>query len=469
MTRTDHARLLLPRLRPLLFLVAVAVAPSLLLSEEVPSDNSVSGEPARLRVGWSKVDITPEGPVAMRGGVVSRGAMDPLSATALALEGGIAGAETGIVLVACDLLFIQDGGRSETDLLGAVRARVAAAEPPGLESDRVILSATHTHVAPTVREGNAYFDELADRLAAAAVSAWQGREDGALSYGLGHAVASHQRIASYRDGSSRMVGRLQRGNTSDPDFTHLEGFEDHSVHLLYTWDAGGRLSGVVANVTCPAQVHRGDLLSADYWHEAREKLADRLGPEVHLLPQLSAAGDLANIVMVERQGEARMQRLMFPDEDDPRKLRRLQIAKRIVDAVDGVLPYMEAVAETHPPLAHRRRELALPRGFPEPDPAADPFPVEIHALRIGEVAMVTNPFELYLDYGVRIKGRSPAVQTFVVQLAGGGSYLPTRRAVAGGGYGAIASTCVVGPAAGDQLVEESLELLHALWAEPEAP
>ena len=40
------------------------------------------------------------------------------------------------------------------------------------------------------------------------------------------------------------------------------------------------------------------------------------------------------------------------------------------------------------------------------------MPVEVHIIRIGDVVIATNPFELYLDYGMRIKGRSPAVQTF---------------------------------------------------------
>ena len=43
----------------------------------------------------------------------------------------------------------------------------------------------------------------------------------------------------------------------------------------------------------------------------------------------------------------------------------------------------------------------------------------------------TNPFELFLDYGMRIKGRSPALQTFVLQLTTPWcGYLPTERAVA---------------------------------------
>ncbi|MGY8674489.1 MAG: hypothetical protein ACKVHO_18105, partial [Verrucomicrobiia bacterium] len=112
---------------------------------------------------------------------------------------------------------------------------------------------------------------------------------------------------------------------------------------------------------------------------------------------------------------------------------------------------------------HAMSVLEIRGGFPEPVPDAPMFPIEIHAVRLGDVAMVTNPFELYLDYGIRMKGRSPAVQTFVVELAGSASYLPTERAVRQGGYGAIAKTCVVGPKAGERVVSETLSLLESLW------
>ena len=63
------------------------------------------------------------------------------------------------------------------------------------------------------------------------------------------------------------------------------------------------------------------------------------------------------------------------------------------------------------------------------------LPVKVHVIRIGDMAIATNPFELYLDYGTQIKARSKAVQTFVVELAspGGGGYLPTQRSVRGRG------------------------------------
>ena len=93
----------------------------------------------------------------------------------------------------------------------------------------------------------------------------------------------------------------------------------------------------------------------------------------------------------------------------------------------------------------------------------DVYPVEIHILRLGDVAIATNPFELYTDYGVQIKARSPALQTFVIQLAGPGSYLATERATAGGSYGAMIQSNIVGPEGGQVLVERTLAVIGELW------
>ena len=59
---------------------------------------------------------------------------------------------------------------------------------------------------------------------------------------------------------------------------------------------------------------------------------------------------------------------------------------------------------------------------------AVPYQMELHVLRLGDIAIATNPFELFTDYGIQMKARSKALQTFVIQLAGSGSYLPTDRA-----------------------------------------
>ena len=86
-------------------------------------------------------------------------------------------------------------------------------------------------------------------------------------------------------------------------------------------------------------------------------------------------------------------------------------------------------------------------------------------MRLGEIAFVTVPFEYYLDYGDRIKGGSPALQTFVVQLAGGGSYLATERAAQGLSYGAVPASCRVSPTGGQQIVDEALRTLMEMFGD----
>lgn len=89
-------------------------------------------------------------------------------------------------------------------------------------------------------------------------------------------------------------------------------------------------------------------------------------------------------------------------------------------------------------------------------------PVELHVIRLGDAMIATSPFELFMDYGIRLKARSKAVLTLLVQLAGQDcGYLPTERAVRGGGYSA--ENYRVGPEGGQLLVEETLKHINALF------
>jgi hypothetical protein len=80
------------------------------------------------------------------------------------------------------------------------------------------------------------------------------------------------------------------------------------------------------------------------------------------------------------------------------------------------------------------------------------------------VAICTNQFELFTDYGIRIQSRSNALQTFVIQLAAGsGSYLPTEKAVKGGGYSAVIQSDVVSPEGGQILVDRTVSLINDMF------
>ncbi len=98
------------------------------------------------------------------------------------------------------------------------------------------------------------------------------------------------------------------------------------------------------------------------------------------------------------------------------------------------------------------------------------LPMELHVVRIGDIAFATNRFEMYMDFMHRIQARSPFVQTFVVQLAGvpgldGGTYLATERGAWGKGYSASRYCNLVSPQGGQELVDATVRLLKAIHAD----
>jgi hypothetical protein len=208
--------------------------------------------------------------------------------------------------------------------------------------------------------------------------------------------------------------------------------------------------------------------------------------------------------MYRKAADERMRRL--------RNLSRLEeISRRIVRAVDEAYETVKDDRHTKVPLVHKVETIPLPvQRITEAECdeakaiskdaadqiAADPkaadqvyskmmwyrsvvtrfekqktdpqskYEMELHVLRIGDVAVCTNEFELFTDYGIRIQARSKAIQTFVVQLVGYGEYyLPTEKAVKGGGYSAIVESNLVGPEGGQILVDRTVELINSLWPE----
>ena len=92
------------------------------------------------------------------------------------------------------------------------------------------------------------------------------------------------------------------------------------------------------------------------------------------------------------------------------------------------------------------------------------LPAEAHIIRLGSIAIATNPFELFLDYGNQIKARSLAEQTFLVQLAcGHEGYLPTEKAEKGGHYSAFVASGSVGHVGGEQLVRQTLQEINRMF------
>lgn len=478
-----------------------------------------------LRIGWAQADITPESPVLVCGQFharVSEGVADPITATALVLDSG----DDHVVFVSCDLVCASEELRGA---VRAQLAEQAPGLDPGKVVLHATHTHTAPEVRPrgaaagyttqdlgvelAVMPTMVYVDFAAGRIAEAVARAWRGRAPGGVAFGMNWAVVGRNRRWVDIDGASTMYG-----NTNTPRFSHIEGAEDHSVNVLATYDAEGALTGVVVNVPSPSQtIESLFVLSADYWHDTRVELRRRLGDSLFVLAQCSAAGDQSPHPIYEKRAVTRMLELQGRSE-------REEIARRLANAVEDTLAAIGGTIDRAPRLRHHVEMLDLPlnaltaedirealkeadvleRTYMEEmrkleaDPSLREQPrwyvaatrahrrmlwfrgvaerferqktqptlaTEVHVVRLGDVALATNRFEYYLDFGMAIKARSPAVQTFLVQLAGPGTYVPSSRSVAGGGYGSIPASNPVGPEGGRRLAERTVEIITDLWSE----
>jgi hypothetical protein len=95
----------------------------------------------------------------------------------------------------------------------------------------------------------------------------------------------------------------------------------------------------------------------------------------------------------------------------------------------------------------------------------NPVSVRLHALRIGDAAICFNPAELYVEFGLAIKQRSPAQVTLVVELSDGWcGYVSTPEAIRHGGYSAAsASHTRLIPEGGWIMVETTEQLLAQVF------
>ncbi|RIH64720.1 hypothetical protein D1164_13870 [Mariniphaga sediminis] len=455
---------------------------------------AVNQNPHKLYVGWSTKSITPDKPVALSGQFgtrISREIMDSVTCTAMAIEtrNGDESIETAI-MVSCDLVVIRGG------LLKKVTGLLKK-ELPEFNSNKLILNATHTHTGPVLTEGRyeipeeaiqpaEYVKFAAEQIVNAAVEAWKSRKPAGMSWGLGQAVVGNNRRAVYFSPVPSGFGEgtaVMYGKTDRVDFSHIEGYEDHGLEMMFFWDEQKKLTGMVLNIACPTQETESlTQLSADFWHEARVELHKRYGKDVYILPQVAAAGDISPHLLWRKEAEMEMLKRKGIN-------RRQEIGLRIANAVDEVFPYVQDDIKNEVVFNHLYDELFLPvrkvtkeeadqsekLAKEQPDRASwhrgiidrynkqdkNPYyPVKVNVMRLDDVVFATNPFELFLDFGLRIKTRSDAVLTFVVQLANGnGTYVPTAKAEAGGGYSAIVQSNSVGSEGGQVLVEKTVEMI----------
>ena len=493
-----------------------------------------------LKFGWSTKNISIDGPIAITGQFyqrISKGILDPNMLTVLVIDDG----NDVSIMMSGDLVSASD--KIIFEIRDAVKAKNAE-----IPAEKILFNATHTHTSPRYQRNIAYDKApsdgiemippeeyrkfLIEQASDAVVEAYESRSEGSYAYGYGYAVVAHHRRPTYLEDlrtresdmpPSLMVDKFAKmyGSTNDPMFNEYEGNVDSSAYFFFTFDKDEKLTGAIINIPCPAQLSEGEwVLSASYWHEFRELVKEKYG-DIYILPQTSAAGDMAPRILHGRAAQKRMFNLKYGDEKIPDILdmneifARREIATRIMAAFDDVYSWASKdkikdakvehrvvnmdldawkITEEQYNAAKNEYEFYSKQEFVHTDDkyldykkntqhgsvlgryenimnryldGEDYKTAEVHVVRVGDVAFASNPFELYVAFQHRIQARSPFIQTFIVQLAASTNvlgYLCTERAAENMGYSANIYSCSISPKGGDKLVEETLKELTDMYS-----
>ncbi|MCC7496584.1 MAG: neutral/alkaline non-lysosomal ceramidase N-terminal domain-containing protein [Bryobacterales bacterium] len=412
-----------------------------------------------MRAGFAKVLVTPQVGSQLTGYAARQGAAegvhDELYARTVVLEGG-----TGaLALVSVDVLAL--GAEFVSDVRRRIHART------GIEPERVLVAATHTHSGPvTIRtffnENESpdaiYMERLAAAIEQCAAIAWQERFSARLAVG----ACTVEGAGFNRCGPARVV--------------------DREAAIVRVDDAAGHIRGVVMQYGCHPTVLGFENLqiTADFPGAAIAAIEASLGPGCQAVFFNGAQGN----VSVNHASELNAIGVPTPDRTFERAA---GIGNRLANAVLGALPHL--VPEEITPirvmmwplelegrrygvapaeeLEQARRRVAASTGGEDllRRAKADelyagihcanarmiaglggriPFPLQ--AVRIGDAIFLGAPGEVFTETGLALKHQVDP-RLFVIGLANGYyGYVPTDQAFTEEGYEASVACCAPGSA-----------------------
>ncbi|MSR54090.1 MAG: hypothetical protein EXS09_12480 [Gemmataceae bacterium] len=436
----------------------LGLAGLLLLLLSTPTPTWAEG----LRAGAFAMDVTPtKFPISVNGNMAdgeAKSAHDPIHARCLVLDDGT----TRLAIVVVDSCMIP------RELI--LDAKSQAAKLTKIPRTNMLISATHTHSAPTVTgvfqsEPNAdYVKYLAKKIAEGIQTAESRLAPAKIGFG------------KTRDEGNVFNRRWKRepglipanpfGGTTDrvqmnpgiqaKGLIESAGPVDPDISFLSVQSAGGKPLALLANYSLH-YVGGNPALSADYFGAFAERVKQLIAPESKDFVGIMSNGTSADVnnvnfgspamkfgpgerIKVVADGVAKKVAVAYAKIEHKSSLalvagtKELELGVRKPTEVDlerankildenkdkKVLVGMPAIYA---------RETVLMAKYP------DKVPVTIQVLRIGDVSIVAIPCEVFTEIGLAIKKTSPLTNTFTIELANGyNGYLPTPAQHALGGY-----------------------------------
>jgi hypothetical protein len=458
------------------------------------ADNPAQPAKRVFYAGVRTVDIAPEKfPVLVNGGFLPSRAtqvIDPIRAKASVLDDGA----TRLVIVVVDSCMLP---RELID-----QAKALAREKTGIPTERMLISATHTHSAPAAMgalgcPADAGYaanlpERIADVVSRAALAlepariGWSAIDDPAHTF-CRRWIRRPDKMIDDPFGQRTVRANMHPGY-QNPDVIGPSGPVDTALTVLSIQGLDGRPIAVLANYSM--HYYGAQPVSADYFGRFAAALAQRIG----------ASSVDPPFVAIMSQGTSGDQ--MWMDYGQPKKDPGLDsyaqdVARRAHQAYQTIA-YHEWV-----PLAMAEKTLALSRRVPDEtrlawarkvgaslkDGAKERPPrdlpevyaqeaiflheeprreLKLQAIRIGDLGIAAIPNEVFAITGLKLKAQSPFDTTMNIELANGSEgYIPPPEQHALGGYTTWpARTAGLEVEAEPKIVAAVLELLEQVAGKP---
>lgn len=436
----------------------------------------------KVKAGFGRTDVTPQLGVRLGGyGVKERPAeeiLDRLHATAMVLE------QNGVMAAVINLDWIC----IEEDLVE--RIRVGVNQLTGIPKPNISVCVTHSHSVPNTlnfwgwgdRE-NAYIDSVLPEVIRSVALAKDNLREVEAGFAVTECLAGVNRRGITEDGSINF--RADPNGSFDPTLTvmHLRD-QSGDVGILVHYGAHGTAMGVNRVVTRDWCGVMKDRIESQYAapvlylngaigdvgprtnYRAEGGLSAGVGDGIHSIREVGyrAATDAIRALMSIREWRKDLTLEVLTEEiflpyaplkplaDAQRDMAQWEPQKEEWGAPMCEFMYNQAVIEAH------QKPLLKGRTFSQT------------ITRIGPLAIVPMPGEMFSGISLRIRQGSPFQYTLSCSVSNGSvSYLPAREARHRGGY-----ECWVGKAGGaylladtidDALVDQNLKLLRKISGE----
>lgn len=404
-----------------------------------------STPPHTYRVGLAKCDITPPAGIQLAGFAgrdePSTSVYHPLRAVAVAIDDG----KTPILILMAEWLGFYD----KTD-----RVRQCVADATGIAPRQIILSGTHTHCGPAVREIDAqrhgpidheYLTTAIDRMANCAAEAWHARQDAHLQFSTGHCTLARCRRTPDPSNPPKVHRNMQ---------PYDRGKVDHEVPTLTIHSPQGQLRGVVFSYACHPTSRAGLDIGGDYVGYALDRVEQHYpgviacflqgcggdqkprpanplansfdSREIDQIREIGYELGDATIAAIDRQmlspitGHITVEQQKFELHTEPLDD---ELAKRLLNTGRD---YMRSWAQ--------HQLTASEQG----NPVSTAVPYELQMIHLGDtLAIVTMAAEMSVDYSLRLKEELREHFTHVLPLGYTNEivgYIPSKRQIPEEGY-----------------------------------